>query len=184
METAGWDVNPGSAPGRAPILFCSFPSLKDPNHDPGPELRHTGEAITFVPWEAFEGWADTRWRRRGDSYDEFKAALTAQLLEQYFEHYPALRALVDHVEMSTPLSTNHFARSAKGSIYGLGTGRGRFEDQSLVPRTAIKGLYLGGADASAPGIVGALGGGVLAAMAAEPLRGARFIQPIMRRPGA
>lgn len=184
METSGWDVDPSQSPGRAPVLFCSFPSLKDPTHDPGPELHHTGEAITFVPWEAFAGWADTRWHRRGDSYDAFKDALTAQLLEQYLEHYPELRPLVDHVEMSTPLSTTHFARSARGSIYGLGTGRGRFEDQSLVPRTGIKGLYLGGADASAPGVAGALGGGVLAAMAAEPLRGARFIQPIMRRPKA
>ncbi len=182
MEVPGWDVSPNRPLGRSPVLFCSFPSLKDPTHQPGPDLHHTGEAITFVPWEAFARWTETRWKRRGDDYDAFKADLTEKLLAQYLEHYPGLRPLVDHVEMSTPLSTNHFARSARGSIYGLATAPGRFRDESLVPRTAIKGLYLGGADASAPGVVGALGGGVLAAMAAEPLRGARFIQPIMRRP--
>jgi len=182
MEVAGWDVNPDRIPGTAPVLFCSFPSLKDPTHDPGPEQRNTGEAITFVPWDAFSQWSGTRWKRRGASYDTFKEALTTALLEQYLTRYPGLASFVDHVEMSTPLSTNHFAASHRGSIYGLGTAPERFHDESLRPRTGIKGLYLGGADASAPGIAGALGGGVLAAAAAEPLRGMRFLQPIMRRP--
>ncbi len=184
MEVAGWDVSPARVAGPAPVLFCSFPSLKDPIHDPGPELRNTGEAITFVPWDSFSQWSDTHWKKRGPSYDAFKESLTSTLLEQYLTRYPRLAPLVDHVEMSTPLSTNHFAASARGSIYGLGTAPERFGDQSLAPRNAIKGLYLGGADASAPGIAGALGGGVLAAAAAEPLRGARFLQPIMKRPQA
>lgn len=182
MEIPSWEIDPAGPPGRAPVLFCSFPSLKDPNHEPGPDMRHTGEAITFVSWDAFARWSDTRWHRRGDEYDAFKDELTSRLLDQYLEHYPGLRPLVDHVEMSTPLSTNHFARSARGSIYGLGTEPGRFADRSLLPRTPIRGMYLGGADAGTPGVVGALSGGVMAAIAAEPLRGARFIQPLMRRP--
>ena len=182
MEEAEWNVSPDRTPGPTPVMFCSFPSLKDPNHDPGPEQRNTGEVITFVPWDSFSQWEGTRWKRRGDSYDAFKEALTSTLLEQYLGRYPRLAPFVDHVEMSTPLSTNHFARSPRGSIYGLGTTPERFGDESLFPRSAVKGLYLGGADASAPGIVGALGGGVLAAAAAEPLRGAKFLRPIMRRP--
>ena len=46
---ADWDVSNPDAIGRAPVLYCSFPSLKDPEHDPGPEQRHTGEVVTFVP---------------------------------------------------------------------------------------------------------------------------------------
>jgi all-trans-retinol 13,14-reductase len=56
----------------APVLYCSFPSLKDPNHDPGPEQRHTGEVVTFVPWDRFAGWLGTRWQKRGGDYDDFK----------------------------------------------------------------------------------------------------------------
>ena len=182
MEIPGWDVSPDRVPDRTPVLFCSFPSLKDPRHDAGPELRNTGEAITFVPWDAFAQWQGSRWKKRGAEYEAFKTALTDRLLQQYLDEYPDLAPFVDHVEMSTPLSTNHFAASPRGSIYGLGTSPKRFADQSLLPRSEVKGLFLGGADASAPGIVGALGGGVLAAAAAEPLRGARFLQPIMRRP--
>jgi len=183
LEVDGWSVSPGNVPGPSPVLFCSFPSLKDPNHDPGPEQLHTGEAITFVPWEAFEPWSGSRWKKRGDDYDAFKQEMTDVLLQQYLSKYPRLEPLIDHVEMSTPLSTNHFARSARGSIYGLSTEPARFDDDSITPKTAIKGLYLGGADASAPGIVGALSGGVLSAAAAEPFKAARFLQPLMKRPG-
>ena len=182
MEVAGWDISPDRSVGPSPVLFCSFPSLKDPKHDPGPDQHNTGEVITFVPWDSFSQWSDTRWKRRGASYDAFKDELTRTLLDQYLTHYPELAALVDHAEMSTPLSTSHFAASARGSIYGLATTPDRFADQSLLPRTAIKGLYLGGADASTPGIAGALSGGLLAAVAAEPIKGARFLQPIMKRP--
>jgi phytoene dehydrogenase-like protein len=84
--------------------------------------------------------------------------------------------------MSTPLSTHHFARSEQGSIYGLGTEPERFRDQSLRPKTSVSGLYLGGVDASTSGVVGGLGGGVLAAVAAEPLRAGRFVRRLLKTP--
>ena len=182
METEGWDISPDRPIEPSPVLFCSFPSLKDPSHDPGSEQRNTGEIITFVPWDAFARWSDTRWKKRGQSYDDFKEKLTEVMLEQYLQHYPELAPMIDHAEMSTPLSTNHFAASARGSIYGLGTTPDRFGDMSLLPRTPVKGLYLGGVDVSTPGIAGGLSGGVMAAVAAEPLKGARFLQPLMKRP--
>ena len=184
MEISRWEIASDQVPGRARVLFCSFPSIKDPQHDPGTDNKHTGEIITFVPWEAFGRWTDTKWKRRGADYEEFKRALTEQMLKQYGEHYPGLVGMVDHAELSTPLSTNHFARSPRGSVYGLETTPRRFQDPSLGPRTSIKGLYLGGVDTSTPGVTGGLMGGVLAAMAAEPMRAARFLQPIMKRRGA
>ena len=162
--------------------FCSFPSIKDPRHDPGVDNKHTGEVITFVPWDAFSRWKGTKWKKRGSDYEAFKQALTEQLLDQYEEHYPDLIGMVDHAELSTPLSTTHFARSARGSIYGLEPTPGRLQDAALGPRTSVKGLYLGGVDVSTPGVTGGLIGGVLAATAAEPVRVARFLQPIMKRP--
>ena len=180
MEVSRWDVHPDQPVGRVPVLFCSFPSLKDPAHEPGEELRHTGEAITFVPWESFEKWEGSRWKKRPDDYERFKAALTEKLLADYLEHYPELEPMIDYVELSTPLTTSHFTDAFEGSIYGLGTEPGRFVDDTLGPKTALKGLYLGGQDASAPGVVGTLSGGVLAALAAEPVKALRFIAPIMK----
>ncbi len=181
MEVDRWDVAPGEVSTAAPVLFNSFPSIKDPAHDPGPALRHTGEAVTFVSWDVFERWSGTRWKRRGDEYDAFKAELIEALLSQYGDLYPALAPMVRHAELSTPLSTNHFARSARGSIYGLVTEPERFFEEALTPRTSVKHLYLAGVDVMAPGIAGALGGGVMAAMAAEPIKAGRYLRPIMAR---
>jgi len=163
------------------VVFCSFPSIKDPAHVPGPEQRHTGEAITFVPWEPFSTWKDARWKRRGAEYEDFKGRLTDALLAQYRDLYPGLAPHVEHAEMSTPVTTHHFTSAPAGSIYGLATEPERFEDETLLPQTSISGLYLSGADVSTPGVTGALMGGVLAAVAAAPMAGARYIRGLMGR---
>lgn len=180
LDAKAWDVAPGAVPEDVPVLFCSFPSLKDPRHDPGPEMRHTGETITFVPWDAFARWDGTRWQKRPEDYDEFKQELTDAMLKAYLKHYPDMADMIDHAEMSTPVSTNHFTDALQGSIYGLNTEPARFADLSLGPRTSIKGLFMGGQDAMAPGIVGALNGGALAAVAAEPVAAGRYLAPIIR----
>jgi all-trans-retinol 13,14-reductase len=180
MERDLWDVRPDTAPGPADVLYCSFPSLKDPSHDPGPLLRHTGEVITFVPWEGFQKWSGTRWQKRGDEYEEFKEMISSKLLAQYLGHFPELTNLVKYKELSTPLSTKHFARSHRGSIYGLASEPGRFTNEALSPKTPIKNLYLAGVDVMAPGIAGAVGGGALAVASAKPAESARFLRPIVR----
>lgn len=180
MERDIWAISPGAEPSRADVLYCSFPSLKDPAHDPGPSQRHTGEIITFVPWDAFQPWLGTRWKKRGAEYDEFKESISQTLLAQYLEHYPGLGSMVAFSELSTPLSTHHFARSHRGSIYGLASEPERFTSPHLTPKTQTRGLYMGGVDVMAPGIAGAIGGGALAVAAAEPVGAMRYLRPIMR----
>lgn len=180
MERDIWPIKPGSEIPRADVLYCSFPSLKDPSHDPGPTHRQTGEIITFVPWDSYERWRGTRWKKRGDEYDEFKEQVSQALLSQYFEHYPGLQPLLSFSELSTPLSTHHFARSHRGSIYGLASEPERFINDDLTPKTGVKGLYMAGVDVMAPGIAGAIGGGALAVAAAEPVAALRYLRPMMK----
>ncbi|MBT8217720.1 MAG: NAD(P)/FAD-dependent oxidoreductase [Acidimicrobiia bacterium] len=180
-EAIGWDVHPERDPGAAPVVFCSFPSIKDPAHDPGSDLRHTGEAITFVPWEPFSRWQDAKWKRRGPDYEAFKSRLTEALLDQYRALYPALAPHIEHAELSTPVSTHHFTSAPAGSIYGLATEPDRFSDETLLPEAAISGLYLSGADVGTPGVAGALMGGVLAAVASAPVAGGRYVRSLMSR---
>ena len=180
MERDIWDIRGGQDPPRADVLYCSFPSLKDPSHDPGQEKRQTGEIITFVPWQSYEPWLGSRWQKRASEYDEFKARVSEALLDQYLEHYPNLKSMVKFSELSTPLSTHHFARSHRGSIYGLASEPERFLNEELVPKTDIKGFYMAGVDVMAPGIAGAIGGGALAVAAAEPVGALRYLRPIMR----
>ncbi|MCA9716632.1 MAG: NAD(P)/FAD-dependent oxidoreductase, partial [Myxococcales bacterium] len=140
----------------APVLYCSFPSLKDPRHDPGAEQRHTGEVVTFVPWSAFERWRGTRWHKRGDEYEAFKSALQEHLLAQFLARMPGLRPLLDHVELSTPVSTDHFVRPTQGSIYGIEPTPERFANPWLRPRSPIKNLYFAGSEVSGVGVIGAM----------------------------
>jgi phytoene dehydrogenase-like protein len=68
-----------------------------------------------------------------------------------------------HAELSTPLSTKHFAAWAHGEIYGLDHTPARFRQRWLKPQTQVPGLYLTGQDVVTCGVAGALLGGVLCA---------------------
>lgn len=178
-EQATWHVHPDQPVGRPRILFTSYPSLKDPRHDPGPEQKHTGEVITFVPWSAFERWQGTAWRRRGEDYDAFKARMSEAMLEVLFEHHPGLKPLLVHHELSTPLSTDLFARPYRGSIYGLAGTPQRFAEPWLRPASPIPGLFMSGTDVATCGVMGGLMGGVLCAAAMAPLQVVRELRGVV-----
>jgi all-trans-retinol 13,14-reductase len=174
-----WPVDPSlSVQPRPAILFTSFPSLKDPEHQPGPGERHTGEIVTFVPYDTFSRWAGTPWRKRGADYEVFKRQMTEAMLEVLWERLPGLRGLLDHAELATPLSTELFVRPYRGSIYGLAATPDRFADPWLRPASPIPGLYLSGGDVSTCGIMGAMMGGLLCGLAMEPWKGVRFLRDL------
>jgi len=183
-EDEAWDITDDAADWPdPPVLYCSFPSLKDPEHDPGPEQLHTAEVVTFVPYKPFEPYLDARWRRRGDDYERFKQRIHDRLLEGLLEHMPGLRDKIAFAEVSTPASTEHFVRPMQGSIYGLEPTPERFATDALRPRSPVKGLYFAGSDVAAVGVIGASLGGALAAVAAEPVRGLRYVAAAARRGG-
>ncbi len=178
-----WDAGDGlwqidGELGEVPVLYCSFPSLKDPCHDPGPELRHTGEVVTFVPWEPFTKWREKKWRKRGEDYDALKSRLQEKMLEQYLDRLPGLRGMVDYTELSTPLSTDHFSRPMAGSIYGSEGTPDRFVNRWTRPRSPIPGLYFSGNEVGSMGVIGAMLGGMLASLAVEPVGTVRMLRRV------
>ncbi|HTL11161.1 MAG TPA: FAD-dependent oxidoreductase, partial [Bdellovibrionota bacterium] len=152
----------------APVLYISFPSLKDPHHDAGPSIRHTGEVVTFVPWAAFDKWRQTRRGLREKDYMAFKKDIEDRLVAQLKKHLPKYMAKAVFHEMSTPLSTTFFTRSYHGGIYGIEPTPSRFATLGLRPKTPVKGLYLTGSDVGTLGVVGAMVGGIVTAAAIEP----------------
>ncbi|GAB4373054.1 MAG: NAD(P)/FAD-dependent oxidoreductase [Acidobacteriota bacterium] len=148
-----------------PVAYLSFPGAKDPDFERRFPGRTTVEVITLAPWEWFERWQGTRWGRRGEAYDAFKARLAARLQAELLRRCPQVEGALDHVELSTPLSTRQFTGHERGEIYGLAHTPARFEQAWLRPRTPVRGLYLTGADVCTAGVAGALFGGVLAASA-------------------
>jgi all-trans-retinol 13,14-reductase len=166
MEANEWDLEDPQS--TIPIIYLSFPSLKDPHHNAGLNLRQTGEAVTFVPWKSFEKWKQTRRGKRDTDYLEFKKEIENRIILQLKKHIPKLMEMVVYHELSTPLSTSFFTRAPQGAIYGLEATPRRFTSSHLRTRTPIRNLYLTGGDVATLGVTGAMIGGVLTAGTIKP----------------
>jgi all-trans-retinol 13,14-reductase len=149
-----------------PGVYLSFPSAKDPDFQRRHPGKSTVEAITMLPYAAFDRWGDTRWKRRGDEYDALKERLAARLLIELERQAPSVVGNVAYTELSTPITTRHFMNYGHGEIYGIASTPERFLTRELGARTPIRGLYLTGQDAASLGVVGALYGGVIGASVA------------------
>ncbi len=144
-----------------PVVYISFPSAKDPdwnNRYPG---KSTIDIITLVPYEIFDDWKGTRWMKRGEDYDTLKEGIAQRLLDVLYKHIPQTKGKVEHYELSSPLTTQHFVNYDKGEIYGLDHTPKRFRQDFLQPRTPVKNLYLTGQDVVTAGVAAALFSGVI-----------------------
>ena len=167
-----WDTDDGiwsAAEGEpVPMLFVSFPSLKDAAHDPGPAGRHTGDVMVWADWSSVAEFADGGAEQRPDEWAAFKQEVEGKLMAFFEAKFPALAPLVVYRELGTPLATASFTGHEKGGFYGLETTPRRMLSEALNPRTPLPGLFLSGQDAMMPGIAGALWGGMLGAAAVDP----------------
>jgi all-trans-retinol 13,14-reductase len=163
--TSDHDANAEQADPNAQFasLYISFPSAKDPDFERRHPDRCTVEVVALVPYDWFERWQETRWKRRGDDYEALKFELAARLKRELERHVPALSGKIDYTELSTPLSTRHFMNHRRGETYGLSATPERFRLRCLTPRTPIRNLYLTGQDVVTLGVAGALLGGVVTA---------------------
>jgi all-trans-retinol 13,14-reductase len=166
-----WDTNDAiwtAADGEPiPMMFVSFPSLKDPAHDPGPLRKHTGEMLVWANWSSVAEFAAQGAEERIDKWKAFKQNVASRLMELFAEKFPALAPLVVYRELGTPLATVSFTGHEKGGFYGVETTPRRMLSDALNARTPVPGLFLSGQDVMSPGIAGALAGGLFGAAAID-----------------
>ncbi len=148
-----------------PVVYVSFPSAKDPSWDERYPGKATIDIITLAPWDRYTKWDGTRWMKRGEDYNEAKEKLSQRLMEKLFSVEPQLRGKISHYELSTPLTTKHFANYMDGELYGLDHTLERFDQKFLRPKTPVKNLYLTGQDVVTVGVGGALASGMVTASA-------------------
>nr|WP_133666044.1 FAD-dependent oxidoreductase [Paraburkholderia sp. BL10I2N1] len=165
-----WDMDAGvwqnpAEEATAPVLFVSFPSLKDPAHAPGDRQRHTAEVVAIISWERFASWSESRLQHRPDEYTDFNTEIGRSLLAQFVRHFPELASMVAFHEVSTPLTMSAYTGAQRGASYGLEVSPRGFLSDSLKARTPVPGLFLAGQDVTTPGVTGAMMGGVLSAAA-------------------
>jgi all-trans-retinol 13,14-reductase len=167
-----WDTDDGiwsaGDDDPVPMMFVSFPSLKDAAHDPGPSNRHTGDLLVWADWSSVAGLADGRLEEHASDWATFKDGVEARLMEFFARKFPALAPLVAYRELGTPFATAKFTGHLKGAIYGVETTPRRMLSEALNARTPVPGLYLEGQDVVTPGIAGAFWGGMFGAAAVDP----------------
>lgn len=144
-----------------PMVYISFPAAKDPSWNERYPGKSTVDIITMMPYEVFEKWENTKWKKRGAEYEALKKSISDRLLKVLFRMEPQLREYLDCYELSSPLTTRNFMNYDRGELYGVNHNPERFKQDFLRPQTGIKGLYLTGQDIVSVGVVGALASGLL-----------------------
>lgn len=144
---------------ECPNMYVSFPSLKDPE-----AVNHTADIITFSDYAFFAKWKDEAWKKRGEEYESFKKKIADTIIASMDKRYPGFKDIIEYVEVSTPVTNEHFTSHQDGAIYGLACVPERYDKEKspwFDVSTPIEGLYLTGADAGgSPGIAGAMMGGL------------------------
>ncbi len=167
-----WDTNDAiwavAEGGPIPMMFVSFPSLKDPAHDAGPSIKHTGEMLVWADWSSVAEFSAGGAEECADEWAAFKQSIETKMMDFFVEKFPALAPLVVYRELGTPLATASFTGHEKGGFYGVETTPRRMLSDALNARTPVPGLFLTGQDVMSPGIAGALSGGMLGAAAIDP----------------
>ncbi|KAK7134228.1 hypothetical protein R3I93_017592 [Phoxinus phoxinus] len=154
------------APENIPMMLLTFPSAKDSTS----QIRHPGKScmtiLTMVNNEWFEEWKDSRVRKRGDDYFNYKMRFANHLFDWACKHFPKLREKLVYQEAATPLTNTHYLGCNQGAIYSADHNLDRFYSEAMARNrcdTPVKNLYLSGQDMFSCGIAGALHGGLLCA---------------------
>ena len=154
---------------RIPLLFISFPSIKDSTWESRFPGKTTCEIVTLAKWEWFEQWKGERIKKRGDDYEQVKMAFAKKAWNQLVDIYPQLEGKNDYFEAGSPLTNNYYIAAPAGEIYGIDHNVARFSPaaaSALRPETPVPGLLLTGQDVFNGGFVGAMFGGLLCASTA------------------
>lgn len=140
--------------------YASFPSIRDPSWK-GP---HLASVIRLVPWAEHAHFPSSNGRPSA-AYSAYKAELGKWLLGEVCRRYPRMAGAVQHMEVAVPATVCRYIGAPEGATYGLAVTPERLRSPALKAITPVPGLYLSGSDVVLPGVVGAMLGGVPAAVA-------------------
>ncbi len=152
-------------PAHDPMIMVTFPSIKARDTGRG---TTTCQLLCMAEYAWFEKYAGKRTRRRGLEYKALKAAWGERLSEVLLRFYPQLEGRIELVDVSTPLSIEHYLGANQGGAVGLDQTPQRFTDWEVVrrldARSEIPGLWLTGQDTVTCGQPIVQGAGLITAL--------------------
>jgi all-trans-retinol 13,14-reductase len=155
-----WDFSGDEQALGPKIIFLNSSSLRDPEFREGRD-GYSLQVVFIGAQGAFERWAHTKWKKRGDEYAAFKDLAGSRLIATLDRHFPGLAGHVVHTEVASALSYRTFTSHAGGVPYGLAPVPGRYASLSPRPQSPLKGLFLCGQDLVLPGVSAAFGSGMM-----------------------
>jgi phytoene dehydrogenase-like protein len=138
-------------------------------------------AITYMRYDEVAQWEDTfntvaDKNERGQTYEEFKTAKAEVFIKELEKKFPNIRACIQSVHTSTPLSYRDYIGCNKGSMYGYVKDVNDPLKAFISARTKIPNLYFTGQSLNMHGILGVTISGVVTC--SEILGGAYLIDKI------
>ena len=155
-------------PEHDPMIMVTFPSIKDRDGAETYAGKTTCQILCMADYQWFEKFAGRRTRRRGREYKALKAKWGDRLVDLLLRFYPQLEGRIEFVDVSTPLSIQHYLGADEGGAVGLNHTPARFTDWDVIrhldSRTAVSGLWLTGQDTVTCGQPIVQGAGLITAM--------------------
>ena len=147
--------------------MITFPSLKDRSFQKKYPNRLTCQILVLGEHEWFEEYEELPCGNRGEAYESLKGKWISRLTKVFKKFYPELIPCIKHVDLSTPLTIQHYLRDPKGGAIGLDVTPQRFTNRKIVDmlgtETSISGLWLTGQDMLCCGVPLAQASGLITA---------------------
>jgi len=136
-------LNPEAASDPLPGIFFGITTLKDPSGFTG--SGHTIEAVRFLTYDAFAPFEGSAHGKRPEEYTALKDKLAAAMMNSLEKIIPGVGRHVVFSELGTPLTSDHYVCSTRGSCYGTEKSLGQIVPFSYKQFSEIGNLGLCGA---------------------------------------
>jgi len=143
------------------MIFLTCTTLKDPSKMV--KGHHTCEAFTFVGYEPFAKWADSKHKERPDDYNALKEDLAWRMILGLEKRLPGLSKHIVYWSLGTPLTIQHYINSTYGNLYGTAKNIKQLGPWGFGTTTEFEGLLMCGASTQSHGVAGVTATGLAAA---------------------
>lgn len=156
-------------------VFITFPSLKDKQWSAKHPNSTSCQILVMANYDWFSEFKQRNYNTIdidvNIKYEKFKKLWEEKCLRIFLRYFPKALGLIELVDVSTPLTIEHYLNAPLGAAVGLDVTPQRFVDKEirtlLDPVTNIPGLYLTGQDTLLCGVTLCQLAGVITAMRME-----------------
>lgn len=163
-----------TAPASA---FITFPSLKDVTYKDRNPNKTSCQVLVITEFDWFRSYRQASSvysigrEAREEGYEQLKEVWKQKILKIFLTHFPRAEQYIKVVDISTPLTIEHYLHGVHGGAVGIDVNPARFCDpeirESLDPITPLPGLALTGQDTAICGVTLCQLSGVITAFRLE-----------------